>query len=100
VVLPRQGGHAQASQVINGRRGAQGISRGVSDHQREWPSGDPARVIDVANGQLESREQVPARLDPARPRERDERTDPHRVGQVACYSVAASSVTRIRHARR
>jgi len=67
VILPRQGSHAQPSQFIYGRRSPLWISRGVSDHQLEWSSGDPAGVIDFANGQLESGEQVLACLDPARP---------------------------------
>jgi len=50
VVLPRQGSHAQASQFIYGCRGFVRISRGVSDDQLEWSSGDPAHVIDFANG--------------------------------------------------
>ena len=72
VVFPRQGSHAQTSQFIYGRRGPLWIRRGVSDHQLEWSSGDPAGVIDVANGQLESREQVLAGLDPAGPGQRNE----------------------------
>jgi hypothetical protein len=72
VILPRQGSHAQASQFIYGRRGPLWISRGVSDHQLEWSSDDPAGVIDLANGQLESGEQVLACLDPARPSQRNE----------------------------
>jgi hypothetical protein len=75
VVLPRQGSHAQASQFIYGRRGPLWISRGVSDHQLEWSSGDPAGVIDFVNGQLESSQHVLARLDPARPGQRNERAD-------------------------
>jgi len=51
------------------------ISRGVSDHQLEWSSDDPAGVIDFANGQLESSEQVLACLDPARPSQRNESAD-------------------------
>ncbi|GII52049.1 hypothetical protein Pth03_04380 [Planotetraspora thailandica] len=72
MILTRQGGHAQASQFIYGRRGPLWISRGVADHQLEWSSGDPAGVIDFANGQLEAGEQVPACLDPARPSQRNE----------------------------
>ncbi|GIH72241.1 hypothetical protein Mth01_44940 [Sphaerimonospora thailandensis] len=75
MILPRQGGHAQAGQFIDGRRGPLRIGRGVSDHQLEWSSADPAGVIDFANGQLESGEQVPACLDPARPTQRNESTD-------------------------
>jgi hypothetical protein len=67
VILPRQGSHAQPSQFIYSRRGPLRISRGVSHHQLEWSSGDPAGVIDLANGQLESSKQVLACLDPARP---------------------------------
>ena len=67
MILPRQGTHAQASQFIYGRRGPLWIGRGVSDHQLEWSSDDPAGVIDFANGQLESSEQVLTCLDPARP---------------------------------
>ncbi|GHI03448.1 hypothetical protein Scel_17690 [Streptomyces cellostaticus] len=76
MILPRQGSHAQASQFIYGLRGPLWISRGVSDHQLEWSSDDPAGVIDVANGQLESGEQVLACLDPARPGQRNESADP------------------------
>ena len=75
MILPRQGGHAQASQFVHGRRGPLRIGRGVSDHQLEWSSDDPAGVIDFANGQLESSEQVLARLDPARPGQRNESAD-------------------------
>ena len=76
MIFARQGSHAQASQFIYGRRGPLWISRGVSDHQLEWSCDDPAGVIDFANGQLESSEQVLACLDPARPSQRDERADP------------------------
>ena len=76
MILPRQGSHAQASQFVYGRRGPLWISRGVADHQLEWSSNDPAGVIDLANSQLESCEQVSARLDPARPRQRNESADP------------------------
>jgi hypothetical protein len=67
VILARQGSHAQASQFIYRRRGPPWISRGVSDHQLKWSSDDPTGVIDFANGQLKSNEQVSACLDPARP---------------------------------
>src|SRR5213082_3348477 len=49
VILARQGSHAQASQLIDGRCGPLWISRGVTDHQLEWSSDDPAAVIDLAN---------------------------------------------------
>jgi hypothetical protein len=75
VILPRQSAHAQASQVIDGRRGPLWISRGVSDHELEWSADDPAALIDFANGQLESSEQVSPCLDPARPSERNESAD-------------------------
>ena len=75
MILARQGGHAQASQFIDGGLGPLGISRGVTDHQLEWASADPAGVVDFANRQLESGEQVPARLDPAGPSQRNERAD-------------------------
>jgi hypothetical protein len=75
VILPGQGSHAQASQFIDGRGGPLRISGSVSDHQFERPAADPARVINFANGQLESSEQVPARLDPAGPSQRNESTD-------------------------
>ncbi|GGR27916.1 hypothetical protein GCM10010251_49940 [Streptomyces aurantiogriseus] len=75
MILPRQGSHAQASQLIYGRRGSLWISRGVPDHQLEWSSDDPAGVIDLANGQLESSEQVLACLDPAGPGQRNESAD-------------------------
>ena len=76
VILPGQGGHAQASQLIDRRRGPLRIGGGVPDHQLEWSSADPAGVIDLANGQLESGEQVPAGLDPAGPGQRNESADP------------------------
>ena len=75
VVLPRERSHAQASQLIDGCRGPPRIGRGVPDHQLEWSPADPAGVIDVTNGQLESGEQVSARFDPARPGQRKERAD-------------------------
>jgi len=75
VIFACQGGHAKARQFVDGRRGLPWIGRGVSDQQLEWPADDAAGVIDVADGQLESREQVSACLDPARPRERNESTD-------------------------
>jgi hypothetical protein len=67
VILPGQGGNAQASQLVYGRSRPPRISGSVSDQQLEWSSADPAGVIDFADGQLESSEQVPARLDPAWP---------------------------------
>jgi hypothetical protein len=67
VILPGQGSHAQASQFIYGRSGPLRISGSVSDHQLKWSSADPAGVINFANAQLESSQQVPARLDPAGP---------------------------------
>jgi hypothetical protein len=76
VILPRQGGHTQASQFIHGRRGSLWIGRGVTDQQLEWSSDDPAGVIDFMNGQLKSSEQVLACLDPARPSQRNESADP------------------------
>jgi len=51
------------------------ISGSVPDHQLEWSSADPARVINLAGGQPESSEQVTARLDPAGPSQRNESTD-------------------------
>ncbi|GAA1312725.1 hypothetical protein Psi02_73780 [Planotetraspora silvatica] len=75
MILPRQSGHAQASQFVYGRRGPLRIGRGVPDHQLEWSSDDPAGVIDLANGQFESSEQVSACLDPARPSQRNESAD-------------------------
>jgi hypothetical protein len=75
VILPGQGSHAQASQFIYGRSSPLRISGSVPDHQLEWSSADPARVINFGNGQLESSEQVPARRDPAGPGERNESTD-------------------------
>ncbi|KQV14571.1 hypothetical protein ASC99_30925 [Kitasatospora sp. Root107] len=76
MVLPRQGDHTQPGQFVHGRRGPLRISRGVPDHQLDRPATDPTGVVDVANGQLEAGEQVPARLDPAGPRQRNESTDP------------------------
>jgi hypothetical protein len=67
VILPDHGSHAQASQFVYGRSGPLRIGGSVVDHQLEWSSANPASVIDFANGQLESSEQVPARLDPAGP---------------------------------
>jgi hypothetical protein len=75
VIFPGQGGHAQASQFIDGRSSPLRISGSVPDHQLEWSSADPARVINFAHGQLESCEQVPARLDPAGPGQRNQSTD-------------------------
>jgi len=51
------------------------ISGGVPDHQLKWPPGDSAVLVDVADGQFESGEQVPACVDPAGPGQRDERAD-------------------------
>jgi hypothetical protein len=67
VILPRQGGHAEAGQFVDRRRGPPRISRGVPDDQLNRSSADPADVIDFARAQLESGEQVAACLDPARP---------------------------------
>jgi hypothetical protein len=67
VILPGQGSHAQASQFSYGRGGPLRISGSIPDHQLEWSSADPAGVINLAHAQLEASEQVPARLDPARP---------------------------------
>ena len=75
MIFPRQGSHAQARQFIYGCRGPLWISRSVSDQQLEWFSGDPAGVIDFANGQFQSREQVSACLDPARWSQRNEHAD-------------------------
>lgn len=75
MIFPRQGSYTQASQFIYGSGGFLWIGRGVSDHQLEWSSCDPACVIDFANGQLESGEQVLACLDPARPSQRSESAD-------------------------
>ena len=101
MVLARQGGHAQAGQLIYGRRGPLWISRAVSDDQLEWSTGDSTVVIDFADGELESGEQVPARLHPAGPSQRDERADldgrRSGGGGALRYSIAVSSVTRIRH---
>jgi hypothetical protein len=68
VILPRQGSHTQASQLVHGRRRPLWICCGVSDHQLEWSSADPAGVIDVVNGQLEPSKQMLTGLDPARAR--------------------------------
>ena len=75
MILPGQGSHAQASQFSYGRSGPLRISGSVPDHQLEWSSADPAGVINLAGAQLESGEQVPARLDPAGPGQRNESTD-------------------------
>ena len=76
VILPGQGGHAQAGQFIDRRRSPPRISGGVGHHQLNWPAADPAGVVDVAHGELEPGQQVPAGLDPAGPGERDERAAP------------------------
>ena len=101
VILPGQSGHAQASQFIHGRRCPLRMSGGVSDHQLEWSSADPAGLIDFVNGQLEASEQVPARLDPARPGERNQSADPDRFDsrhpfprEVAAPSVSESSAAK------
>jgi hypothetical protein len=65
----------EASQFIYGRRCPLWISRGVSDHQLQWSSDDPAGVINVANGHLESSEQMLACLDPSRSSQRNESAD-------------------------
>ena len=75
VVLPGKGSHALASQFIYGHSGPLRISGSVPDHQLEWSSGDPAGVIDLVNGELESGEQVPARIDPAWAGQWDEGAD-------------------------
>ena len=75
MVLPGQGSHAEASQFSYGRSGPLWISGSVPDHELKWPSADPADVIDFVNGQLQSGEQVFARLDPAGPIQRNESTD-------------------------
>src|SRR5262249_17077462 len=93
VILPGEGNHAQASQFIYGRRGPLWISRGVSDHQLEWSSGDPAGVIDFANGQLEAGEQVPARIDPARAGQRNKSADLD--GRTVSHQVVTPSVLTI-----
>ena len=46
----------QAGQFGYGRRGFARVSRGVPDDQLERSPGDPASVIDVGGGQLESGE--------------------------------------------
>jgi hypothetical protein len=75
VVLPGQGSHTQAGQFIYSRRGSPGISGGIPDHQLKWSSADPAGVIDLGSAELEPSEQVPARLDPAGPGQRNESAD-------------------------
>jgi hypothetical protein len=77
VVLPHHGCHAQASQFFHGGRGPLWIGCGVADHQLERPSADTASVVDVADGQLDSSEQLLAGLDPAGPSERDQSADLH-----------------------
>lgn len=71
-----QPGHAQASQLVHGSCGPVRVGRAVPDHQLKWPSDDPAGVIDVANRHFKSSEQVPARLHPAGPSQRNESADP------------------------
>ena len=75
MILPGQGSHAQVSQFSYGRSGLLRVGGSVPDHQLKWSSADPAGVIDLASGQLEPGEQVPARLDPAGPGQRNESTD-------------------------
>lgn len=77
VVLTRQSGHAEAGQLVHGRRGLLRIGGGVADQQFERPSGDPAGAVHLVNGQFESGEQVVARLDPPGPAQRDQGPDPH-----------------------
>jgi hypothetical protein len=79
VIFPCQGSHAQASQLIYSGLGFVWIRRGIADDELEWSSEDPARVIHFASSQLESGEQMSARLDPARPRKRDDSADPDGV---------------------
>ena len=74
VVFPGQRRHAQPAEFFRGRDGPLRVSGGVPDHQLQWPPGDPAVLVDVGCGQLESGEQVPA-VDPAGPGQRDERAD-------------------------
>ena len=70
----------------HGRRGLLWIGRGVPDHQLE------GGVVNLADAELESGEQMPACLDPARPSQRDESAD-----LDGRYSIALSSATRVRH---
>jgi len=97
VILPGQGSHAQASQFIYGRSGPLRISGSVPDHQLEWSSGHPVGVIDVTNRELESGEQVPARIDPARASQRNKSTDmdcrlaSHQVITLPFSSAAAAT---------
>jgi hypothetical protein len=51
------------------------IGGGVPHHQLERSADDPAGVIDVVNGELESGQQVPAGLDPAGPGQGNESAD-------------------------
>jgi hypothetical protein len=51
------------------------VCGGVLDHQLEGPPVDPAGLVHLVNGQLESGEQLPARLDPAGPGQRNESTN-------------------------
>ena len=76
MILPGQGGHAQGCQLIDRRGGPLRVSGGVSDHELQRSSADPAGVIDLANGELEAGQQVPAGLDPAGPGQRNESADP------------------------
>lgn len=76
VVLPRQGGHPQTGEFLHGRLGPAGIGGGVADHELDGPAGDPPGLVDLARGQVESGEQVPARPDPAGAGQRHEGPDP------------------------
>jgi hypothetical protein len=75
VIFPPERSHAQSSQFNDGRSGSLCITGGVSDQQLERSSDDPAGIIDVTSGQLESSEQMSARLDPTGPSERNESAD-------------------------
>lgn len=58
------------------------ISAGVSDHQFDRSSSDPAGDIDVVHSLLEPSEQVLARLDPAGTAQRHESADPDRCSNA------------------
>jgi hypothetical protein len=62
-ICPRVPSTATRGKFSYGRSGPLWVSGSVSDHQLERSSADPAGVINFANGQHESSEQLPACLD-------------------------------------
>lgn len=58
VILPRQGSNAETAELIYCRSSPPRVAGAVPDHQLEWSSEDPAGVVDLASGELESGKQV------------------------------------------